>query len=850
MTIPAQAPTRAGWRNSFGFLLILLGAVAVLFAPALLRGEHPAYRDGGHWYAPLWQWAQQCWGRGTIPLWDPLQNIGESHIADGTSSVFYPGKLIFALPVDFSLAYTLFLAGHLVLAGATMFRLCRSWGASWAASALGGISYALSGSVFYQIYNAPFLIGAAWLPLALSAVSEIVLCPRPRAAVRFAVAMALMLLGGDSQMAYHVLLILTPLLLVVCRPGRKSASGESPPGSSARSYQMAAAGLLLAVALSAVQLFPSSGRVADSERSEYEHPRTCWELASGSHELRDARGLLGQTIPGTHHHRVFQFSVGPWRWLELAYSNIFGNVAPQHSRWIHVLPAEGRVWTPSLYFGILPLLCVALSIRHISLLDRRFRWAFGILLFFALAAIGVYGVGWLIDEITRRIGLKSPLSDSVGWPFGGLYWLMTVALPGYVYFRYPAKLWVVAAAACSLLASAGWDQLRCQTTQARNGMLRYAIGSLILGMVAWLVAGSLLNPLDLADRVFGPLCTDMASRSILWACFRASLLGFALWWLIGRIRDRNPSTALTTILLLLATLDLVESQRSHVLTVRPEPLGSEFVQSDNLSDSKPPPRRFRTADMRRRPSDWLATTSPDRMRTVVNWDRRNLAPQHHHQQGIALINSRTSIDSKDWGTLMRLGMTNATQLEQFEFLSTLSVDDSPRAWFVDDVEYISATDGLSTAENNQRLRNIWFPNGRLRDFRNQAVVEEPSNAKLRRILPSSDFPGANRCEVVSYSPNQVELNVHVSAECLLVLNEAFDRGWRAEQWVGTSSPSQPVRILCVNAVMRGIQLQPGVTKIRMTYLPNSFLIGGALSGIGWLIVAGYWCRRIIRTFSV
>ena len=39
-------------------------------------------------------------------------------------------------------------------------------------------------------------------------------------------------------------------------------------------------------------------------------------------------------------------------------------------------------------------------------------------------------------------------------PLGGLYWLMTVVLPGYACFRYPAKLLVVAAlgAECAGLA--------------------------------------------------------------------------------------------------------------------------------------------------------------------------------------------------------------------------------------------------------------------------------------------------------------------------------------------------------------------------------------------------------------
>ena len=85
-----QASEPTTFARSSGVLL--LGAVLLLlFGPAILAGEHPIFRDSGHWYAPLWEWARGQWGQGSIPLWDPLQNLGESHIADGTTSVFYPG---------------------------------------------------------------------------------------------------------------------------------------------------------------------------------------------------------------------------------------------------------------------------------------------------------------------------------------------------------------------------------------------------------------------------------------------------------------------------------------------------------------------------------------------------------------------------------------------------------------------------------------------------------------------------------------------------------------------------------------------------------------------------------------
>ena len=78
-----------------------------------------------------------------------------------------------------------------------------------------------------------------------------------------------------------------------------------------------------------------------------------------------------------------------------------------------------------------------------GIVDSRFGW---------------YGLGWLVEEI-RIVSGGDPLSPGpLGAPLGGLYWLMTVLLPGYVQFRYPAKLLVIAAVALSVLSARGWDR--------------------------------------------------------------------------------------------------------------------------------------------------------------------------------------------------------------------------------------------------------------------------------------------------------------------------------------------------------------------------------------------------------
>ena len=87
------------------------------------------------------------------------------------------------------------------------------------------------------------------------------------------------------------------------------------------------------------------------------------------------------------------------------------------------------------------------------------------------ASLGWYGPGWLAHEIRTACG-GDPQVWPVGAPFGGLYWLMVLLLPGFEYFRYPAKLLVVAALALSVLAARGWDStLNGQSERLRRWLL-------------------------------------------------------------------------------------------------------------------------------------------------------------------------------------------------------------------------------------------------------------------------------------------------------------------------------------------------------------------------------------------
>ena len=128
--------------------------------------------------------------------------------------------------------------------------------------------------------------------------------------------------------------------------------------------------------------------------------------------------------------------------------NVTGRTFPENRRWLTAVDAEDRIWIPSLYLGILPLLVAVgtWSLRSDSAMIRWLSWL--VLLGAVVASFGSYGVGCLVKTVGGTF-LENADSLPIGDGVGGLYWWMVVLLPGHAQFRYPAKLLVIATLAAA-----------------------------------------------------------------------------------------------------------------------------------------------------------------------------------------------------------------------------------------------------------------------------------------------------------------------------------------------------------------------------------------------------------------
>ncbi len=842
-------PPGRRWTTAFWVSAAVLGLAFCVFAPVLTADRVFAFRDAAHFYPPLWRMIVGEWSAGRVPLWNPYENLGQPLLAHPAAAVCYPGQLVFLLPLSFRHAYTLYLVGHVLLAAATAYWLARAFRASPLAAGTCSLAYAFSGNVLMQHTNAPFLVGAAWLPLAVLGTDRIV--RRAAASHRssgeargnvspiwpitgLGIPLALMVLGGDPQMAYNVGLLAglyVLITLVRCRRRRTNgATANAPNGKMFRRWSLpclpwAVAGrailllvgsAVLALVLSAVQVLPSAQLTAQSNRVP-----PSW-----------GDRLCGRLEPQSHHEHAYHFSVGPWRLAEFFWPNVSGRQYPVHRRWLSAIPAEGRVWTPTLYMGAFPIVLAlaAMRLRHGPIRRRWLAWA---AILSTVAGFGYYGLGWLLAECH--------VNTQFGGPFGGLYWLMNLLLPGYLRFRYPPKLLVVTSLAISLLAARGWDRVfHGQGDSVRR--LLFALGGVsLLGLIGVFAVGPFWNgwlAAVPADQFFGPLDARGAWRDLATAFAQTAILCGTFAWLLRAygtsVRGRAGGLALAVApvaALMLVAADLGWSNAWLVATVPGETAMSEsgFGQiiatpgAMAASNGPSPARVWRHPIWM--PPAWRKSAAVDRLDEAMRFDRDTLWPNYNLDMRIAVAEVH--------GTMM------VGDYADFLARHRLTAGDGD----------VAVLDLLSHAVRppGKTMPPGWRPIDRAPD----AVLWYNSRILPRAWIAASDSTGRPRdiegesCHVMHFDPQRVELEAALVEPGLVVLAEQFYPGWRLEvSRAGQGSRLAPIER--ANRVMRAARLPAGRYRLTFLFRPWIACVGAAISVVGWLTLAGCAAWSFIR----
>lgn len=571
------------------------------------------FRDTAYLYYPLFQSIDQQWAAGQIPLWNPLCDLGHPVVGDGTSSVFYPGKLIFLLRfLEYHVRFGWYISLHVLLAAINCYLLSLRLRASHTGAGLAAFAYAFGGSVLFQTVNVVYLVSAAWLPLAMMFVLQMFRRRGCAAAVRAGIAGAMMILGGDPQMAYVIALVAVGLLLWRQVFHRRLAGHGMRAAilkiGIARLSVMAATMFLLA----AIQILPT------------------WVWSQQSVRANP----LNSAESRAHENATYEFSQPPWSLAELIFPNISGKPFPINRRWTDQFPAADRMWTPSIYVGLVTLILAVGAIRFRGP-RRRQRFLTVTAIFFGIGSFGWYGPVWLIEEIAGGFG-QDKVSDLPPW-FGGLYWLMTVMLPKFAMFRYPAKLFVVTSLMICVLAGTGLQCRRSMRSSAWPMLVALACVVFLLVLQFTGTEKWFRNPSGSA--MFGPLDLEGAQKAIQNSLIHSLIASTVLVVLYSRsLRAAWPA--------LLFSLAIVEVLTANHWLV-PQIASKHFsrpswraprVESDELVDN--PRLHFAVSQQ----VMWYLGSSPRRLTEIIDWQRRSLHPKHHLASDVGLVGSFSSIE--------------------------------------------------------------------------------------------------------------------------------------------------------------------------------------------------------------
>ena len=280
----------------------------------------------------LYFWGRYLWLRRTLlsgewPLWDPYIGGGQSAVADALHQMFLLPVLIIRLAGSEVLSFNLWVLCHF-----RSRRLARVVSRSRflrPASVLGAIAFAVSGPVVSTANFPNMSWSVAAMPWVLWAVDELVNRPGAVRLAALAGAIAFQALAGEPVTLFTTTALAAGFSLLV--PVRALSSDSVAFAARLRSLAWTVAGVLLGVALAAIQIIPMVQAAVLADRS--------------TTIVKDVWSLNPVALP------------------EMIALHLFGDYFTLQSvadaPWIPIVNAGREPFFFSLYYGV-PLLTVAL----------------------------------------------------------------------------------------------------------------------------------------------------------------------------------------------------------------------------------------------------------------------------------------------------------------------------------------------------------------------------------------------------------------------------------------------------------------------------------------------------------
>jgi hypothetical protein len=443
-------------RLRLGDAVLFTALVVLLYADPLFVRRNFSGRDLIAYNLPLEKSVHDAWARGRLPVWTPEVSGGRPLAPNPNAGALYPVRALLST-VRLPLAVRLFPVLHWAAAGIGVLLLCASLGRSRGAAWVAAVTYVFSGVSVAEAFFPHILPGMAFLPWIVWAAGRKTESQASRILV-LGMLFALDFLAAD---VFTIAVAIGAAALWI-------ALEEKSDGAFRR-----AAALAAAVGLGALAAAPQI-------------------VATALWIPHTNRAVLGMTLGD-----VLQFSVHPWRLLELAAPHLFGPIWELDTRllWGHSLH-HGRPsgLFPTLYAGAFAVIAVFLAWRSRALGARFAR----VLLVVSLAAAVLPSL--LPESLRTRI---SPLP-----------------------LRNPEKLAVAVMLALAILAAIAFDEWREKSREARRVRGLLAVGAVFAALAGFAflrpeAAGSLAvsliggNPAR-APRAAASLSRALSEAGLLW----------------------------------------------------------------------------------------------------------------------------------------------------------------------------------------------------------------------------------------------------------------------------------------------------------------------------------------------
>jgi|GEM_PF-2665288 len=769
---------------------------------------------------------------GKIPLWNPYQGCGLPLAAQYSTRVFFPYQIIEDLCPWWS--WDFFMLGRLVLAGFFTFIFLQLLGLSVPVSFLGGAFYMLSGSMTWFINNEQFVNVAMTLPMAMACLQNLSIRPDKCGTVLLSLAVCLVLLAGQPEIAFYSMLLLAAYGLFLSVQQATRAQGTMQfAGFSLLS-------LVLAIALSGLLLIPFVENVFHSYST---HP---FGIRSGPIDHANINYVAAIFLPLlTELPNFFDYfphngvwdNLGGYSGIAALFLVVAGFFVPKIKRskyflffsvagilvllknfdfflvsWISNLPLFNQAWSPRWAGPVwtFSFACAA-SISLAMFLEGKYSkksvWL--------AASLCVAGIGLLLFALFRyHNGYVSSFFSVVSDRLKG------ITVPSY-HFNDVKAFYVtyVAAAVClvgALVYLLGYHKDRKQV----------AVGIVVLSIAElWLCIprGMDLNWMPLRVAPFFVVVLSVVLLSIRKNAFTYAGLGLAAILSVAidlssphGMPDRCDPFQKEPF------VDFLQAQGGLFRIA-----GGEGLLMPNFAGV------YRLSDVR-----FIAALLPEQYYAFTN----EYLLQKPHE-----------------APTDRLWFTGVPDVYKENPSSIYDDFMSARSYYSFlGVRYILAGPEMSLPlpliydrdiriyENREAWPRIFMTNrvvyahtrrqaqafiGNKKFYPGQAVAAEES---IPGRYLSGGTAGTDDFSIVDYKPNRVDIEGTTDRGGLLVLTDVFFPGWRA------LVDGRPVPILRINGLVRGILVDAGTHRIIFKYTPCSFLLGMGISLSAALACCALW----------